>query len=250
MKFLFFFMGMFFSLNAQISHDQKLFLQANELYSMGKIEEAYNLYKHIKPINQATLFNEGMCAYKLKQYGKALACWRKAERYWSIFNRFDLVRNILKAKNRGVLDEQGKSVSPHIFLQALCLSLIISIPTIHLQLLVLLLWAFLFVFLRRLYRKKQTFLIFIAFLLLCLSASTLAFKYSLARKRMIVTTLNDVPVFSGPGRNFALLGHLPDAVETAILKESGEFCKIRTSSVTGWIETRNIEEITCQTDAQ
>lgn len=243
MKILFLLFGLSVPLTVQPISDQQLFTQANTLYNQGNVGQAYNLYKQVKQENQAVLYNQGMCAYSLKQYGHALAYWRKAERFWSLNGRINLVRNIIRAKNRGSLDEANTSIPVLTFAQEFVYSLIASIQKLHLQILVILLWTFLFVFLRRLYRMKRKLLIFMAFLLLCISASMLAFKVSMSRKRIIVTIIKDTAVFSGPGRNFALLGHLPEATETVIVKESGDLYKVHTTAVTGWIEKRNVQEI-------
>lgn len=73
---------------------QSLFLQANEQYKKGNVEQARTLYQKIVNKSPQVYYNIGNCEYRLNHPGYAMLYWRRAERDWGIWDRDDLVKNI------------------------------------------------------------------------------------------------------------------------------------------------------------
>ncbi len=240
-------------LQGQVQQDpQALFTQANELYKNGDFAKAYELYLQIPDKGAAVYYNLGNCAYKLNKLGYALAYWRRAERDWGFLGRDELMGNIDLVKKRlagaSKADEQEVTVVRSVanFCKGVknsTISLIRAIPLVSLQLFVLFVWLILFIYLRYWYQRKQKFVIICFFLLQAVSASMLAIKYSSLQREKLVVIKVPAPLSSGPGSNFTVLMQLPEGQEADILKESGDFYKIRVNGIIGWIDRRVIEKI-------
>src|SRR5579862_4199744 len=94
------------------THQEDLFVQANELYKQGKFAQAQELYEKIPEKSSRVYYNLGNCFYKQNKYGYALANWRKAEHDWGFFNRSELLRNIMLVKKlSGAHPEGSKDMS-------------------------------------------------------------------------------------------------------------------------------------------
>lgn len=225
------------------------FAQANELYKQGDFVKAYDLYLQIPNKSCAVYYNLGNCAYKMGKPGYALLYWRKAENDWGLFGRDELLKNIALVKKKALLDEESEQSIVHALKDVLIssknsfISLIRAIPLFSLQLLVLLLWIFLFVYLRYLYRRKQRAIIIALFCFQALFAFSLAIKYNLQSFRHLVVIKPGAKLFSGPGDNFATLGHLSEAQELVMLKQTGTFYKVKVNSVIGWVDKNFVDKI-------
>lgn len=233
------FLVSFLCVNAQ-SSEQSLFDQANSLYKAGKYEQALELYNKIPEKTAALYYNMGNCAYKLKQTGYALLHWRRAERDWSLCNRAELLDNILLLK----LEKIKCVVNPHRLVMSKLVmwtnSLIKAVPALFFQLIFLIMWLLLFLFIRPLYRKRCT--ITLALLTMCSVGSGLflAFKYNFMNREYGVI-VKDVALTSGPGENFTTLGQLAQATEVVIQKQSGNFYKIKHKLQSGWVAKDGLE---------
>ncbi len=234
---------------------QELFARANDCYKTDDFAKAYDLYLKIPEKSASAYYNAGNCAYKLKRYGQALLNWRRAEHEWGVLsgNREELLKNIEMVKKiahsqtTGVSTEQGApfaSLISHVtVISTWFISIIRSAALLYLQLIVLVLWIMLFFYLRPLVRRRYKFVTTLLFVLLALTASMLAIKYSLLYRKHLVIIRTPAPLTSGPGTNFATLSHLPEAQEAAILTESGDFYKIRVNKQIGWINKATAEQI-------
>lgn len=253
--FIFLFMVCSFGLSygQKTVDSQTLFNQANELYKKGAYAEAYQHYLQIPDKTSSVHYNLGNCAFKLNKLGYALAHWRRAEKDWGLWGREELLKNIDLVKNqvseiKVTDDEQEQS-----FLHALLdwaratknsfFSLIRALPLLYLQLFVLLFWIILFVSIRYLYKKGHKVIVSVLFFFLAISAIMLAFKYNFMHKERIIVIVPSAELSSGPGKNFTVLSHLPEAQEADILKESGGFFKIRVNGQLGWIEKNAVEKV-------
>ncbi len=213
---------------------QERFLQANEHYKTEEFEKACKLYDSIPNKSGIIHYNLGNCYYKLGYMGKALACWRRAEREWSFWNKEDLIYNISLIEQRAGFEGDIKNKLYYF---------IISIPMFILQIVFLLFWFLLFLYLRYLYKKKHKALIIFLYLVIVSLAVLLLIKYSLENKRMGVITSKQASIFSGPGKQFSVLDKLPEIAEVIITKESGNYYKINFDDKVGWINRESIEEI-------
>jgi tetratricopeptide (TPR) repeat protein len=231
--------------------DATLFGQANAYYKQGKFDQALEAYSQIADKNSQVYFNLGNCAFKLKRHGYALLYWRKAERDWGIFNRQELLENISLVRKTTTESDQSVVRQGPIFamLHAIqnwknnCASLIRATPLLIFQVLFLLMWLFLFGFLRMLYRKKHTILIWCLFFLMASSGSLLVLKYSFNFRTFGVVVSQKVSLFSGPGENYQRLGTLPEAQELVIQRESDDYYKIKIGRQIGWVNKKYIQTV-------
>jgi tetratricopeptide (TPR) repeat protein len=225
-------------------HDT-LFQQANNLYKEGNYEQALNAYKNIQNKSNLVHYNIGNCHYKLQQQGKALAAWRRAEHNWGWSEREELTKNIALVKSQ--LHREEESISKfRLAAQSLynrIKSFIRATPLLWIQLLVLIIWLFLFIYLAYLRKKRKKVMISCLFFLLATAAGLLAFKYSqqLLKKGIIIT--QQIPVRSGPGETYQQLTTLYEGKEVRIRKQVDDHYKISFPGSIGWIPTSSLEEI-------
>lgn len=231
------------------SHASSL-MKAHEYYQSGDYAQAYEIYQQLPSKTADVLYNMGNCAYKQGRFGYALLHWKQAERLWGLRSgRYKLVQNIALVKKQSIQTKQKPDSGLTLFFDVLQMmkmffySIIISTPLFYLQSLVLLIWILLFMYIRMLLRAKKRLLLAVLFCLFSLSASMLALKYSLFQTETAIVINKNCPFFSGPGKNFALLGHLPEAQEIVIIKESGDYYKVRIAQYTGWVEKIDAQKV-------
>jgi tetratricopeptide (TPR) repeat protein len=242
-----------FGFSQEPADNQMLFEQANDSYKKGDYSQAYKQYQQITDKNTRIHYNLGNCAFKLNKPGLALAHWRRAEKDWGLYGREELVKNIALVQQHSAILHTNPSEQEQTLLHALVnwaqstkssfYSLVQAIPLLYIQLLVLLLWIILFATIRFLYKKGHKIIVSVLFFFLAISAIMLAFKYNFMHKERIVVIVPSADLTSGPGKNYAVLSHLPEAQEADILKESGGFFKIRAKRQLGWIEKNAVEKI-------
>lgn len=230
------------------------FYKANELYKKGKFKKAMKLYEKIDNKGAAVYYNLGNCAYKLKQYGKAMLNWRRTEVFWGGFNRGELIDNIvllrekIKTKMGFPPKKRGSFLRGIVKTKNYLVSWLRAAPLLFLQLMFLLLWIFVFVYLRFLYRKKKQFAIVTVFALIAFFGIMLIVRYSF-EARTYGVVIKDTALRSGPSDTFQELQQLPAAQEIVIKKESGDYYKavptatIKALKRVGWIHKKDIEKI-------
>ena len=116
------------------------------------------------------------------------------------------------------------------------------VPMLYLQLAVLALWILLFIYLRKMLKQKKRLLVAMLFALLAGSGLMLAFKYTIQSRTYLVTKGKKSVIYSGPGVNFTILGHLPADEELIKLQEVGAFVKARYKGATVWIGIDHVTE--------
>jgi len=171
--------------------------------------------------------------------------WRRAEQDWSLFNRSELLDNIslLRAKLAKKVPSKNNFV---VFLKRTknyVVSLLRSVSLFYLQIIFLILWIILFLYLRHLYKTKRKILIVILFFLVALFGTLLVFKYSLSCAKRGVVLKEEVALLSGPGNKFQKLGHLSLAAEVVIQERSDNFYKIKFYKQVGWVKLGAVEAI-------
>jgi tetratricopeptide (TPR) repeat protein len=245
--FFIFILSLVLTVYAQ-SEDSSLFYKANELYKEGKVDKALSLYQNIKDKSAHVYYNMGNCAYKLEKYGYAILYWRRAEKNWDLFDRSELLHNILFLKQQLKMGETPKPITTtklsgiksfFAFGTLYFFSLFKALPLVFFQLLFLLLWVILFSLLRLLFFYKKIIIIYSLFTITALSGISLAFKYNIENKNYGVT-LTSTQVNSGPGENFQTVCSLPEGKEVVLGKKSGQYYKI---GHLGWAKDTNIEQI-------
>lgn len=227
---------------------QEIFLKANDLYKEGKFDQALELYEKIPNKTSTVYYNQGNCAYKLGNSGRALVYWRRAERDWGFLNRTELLNNINLIKQ-----QFKKNMSPQetpldgvkTFIDTVknnVMSLVRAIPLFNFQLIFLVMWVFSFLYLRYLYRHRQRAIIIFLFLANVICGTLLALKYNFEFHEHGVITAKQALLMSGPGKNYQQLGQLPEACEVVIQKYSDGFYKIKIGPLIGWVDGNTIEK--------
>ena len=141
----------------QDKNDKNLFLDAARQYKEGNFQSALQLYQKIEDKTPQINYNLGNCAYKLDKLGYALLYWRRAEKSWGIFGRSELLDNIFLLK-KTLNKEKIKPVKYFgwfVRFKNSFVSLVRCVPLFLIQFSFLILWLFLFVCLRFLYKKKR-----------------------------------------------------------------------------------------------
>jgi hypothetical protein len=122
--------------------------------------------------------------------------------------------------------------------------LIRATPMLYLQIIVLVLWVFLFFYLKKMLRQKRRFLVAALFCLLASSALVLVFKQLLSSRTYLFTNTDHAAIYSGPGKNFTILGHLQANEELIKLSEHEQFIKVRYKGSIVWIGAHNVKKAT------
>lgn len=227
----------------------QLFEQANSLYKQDKFDEALNLYKKIPNGGAIVSYNMGNCAYKLNNYGAALAFWRRAERNWGFGESAELLNNIKLLKNKlAELSKDPNDKPKDVFLQKIQNLKIYfdffihSTPIIFFQIVFLLLWLFMFIAIRKLFRGKKKSVIAILFTTVAIFGLILVCKYNFEIKQHGVIVGKKANILSGPGHNYQVLSFTPEASEVIIEKEVDGFYKIKFGGQIGWIDKKSVEK--------
>ncbi|MBD3231602.1 SH3 domain-containing protein [Candidatus Dependentiae bacterium] len=227
-------------LNSKINY-QETILQANELYKKGDFQAAYELYKKIPDPSAQVNYNLGNCAYKLKNYGCALLYWRRAENELGFLNKTEVLDNIALLKKH--LSSQQSSQHFVSNLKNNLIFIIRNVPLIVIQFLFLIVWIFLFIYIRYLYKKRHKILITFLFIIIATLGALLVIKYNLENKIYGVVVSQKAILFSGPSKNFPILGSISQASEVEIQKSSDGFYKIKFNKAFGWVSKKDVGKI-------
>ena len=233
-----------FSLNSSVNNSQDLFSKANQAYKQSEFEKAYELYQKVTEKSAYVNYNLGNCAYKLEKYGYAMLYWKRAEQDWGFWNRQELLDNIYLLKKK--LNGSSKVEDRFAFFyksKSFFVSIVRNVPIFYLQLLFLIFWVFLFLYIRRLYKSKRKFLIILLFSFVALFGTLLVIKYSLENRVHGVVVNPKTQLLSGPGRSFQEIGVLPQASEFIINRESDGFYKIKFYKQIGWISKKDVQKV-------
>lgn len=233
---------------------QEHFLQANELYKERAYEQAYKEYGKIDNKSSRVHYNEGNCAFNLGKYGYALLHWRRAERDWGVLGRGDLNANIRLVRSKlGLLEKplpKGATKSPLLYITRVCRkvtqrfgSFVRATPLLFLQLIFLLSWAFLFLYIRYLYRLHHRVIMVMLFACIMLAGSMLAKKYGTIYRTHGVVITAEGRLYSGPDTSYQFLGVVKEGQEGVLQRTSAEFYKVKIGSVDGWIHKRHFESV-------
>lgn len=247
LAFLLCFTASSLSVYGEHQNSNELFLYGNELYKKGDYTEALKQYEQISQKTPHLLYNMGNCAYKLKKFGYALLYWRKAEHDWGISGRDELLKNIELVKKELTSDSSNKKtsgikkVSESFSNEAL--SLIKGIPLLWLQLAVLLMWLFLFLYLHYLHRKGRAFIITCLFFFLALTASMLTLKYGITFRQYGVVVVKQGTLRAGPGDTYKTLGEVSQGDEVRIFKKTDDFYKVTARGTIAWISETELKAV-------
>ncbi len=241
------FIASYLSVHGEHQNPTEIFLYGNELYKKGDYREALKQYEQIQHKNSQVFYNMGNCAYKLNKLGHALLYWRKAEHNWGFSGRDELLKNIKLVKKELSSDAPDKKISgikkASETLSNHVISLITAIPLLWLQLAVLLMWLFLFLYLHYLHRKGRALIIACLFFFLAIAAGMLTFKYALNFRQYGVVVSKQGTLRAGPGDTYKILGEVSQGDEMQISKKIDNFYKITARGTIAWISEKELESI-------
>lgn len=231
--------------------DNELFTEATALYKQGSFQQALDGYQKITHKNRNVYFNQGNCAFKLQQYGKAFLFWRRAERDWGFSSRQELNDNIeLVMKKTNQYPQLRLNQGP---LKALASytnhlktwygSFIRATPLLFFQIFFLALWALFFIALKWLKQHRRGASSIMIVVIYLTAALLLASKYNQTTKIHGVVTVKEAALYSGPGTTYEYLGKLDEATEIDVQRESDGYYKIKTISRFGWIAKESVDVI-------
>jgi len=222
--------------------EKNFFLNANKLYKQSRYNEAKKEYEKVPNKGSIVHYNLGNCFYKMGKLGHALAHWRRAERMWDLPNRLELLDNISLLKTKISGEKRGRKIFKKLlWFKAILISYIISIPLIFLQFLFLLVWFFLFIYLKFLSRRKERLIIFTLFSFIALFGIVLAVRYNVESNQHGVVIQDKAPLLSGPHHTCQEFLKLREAEEVLIKEEKEEFFKVKSPRATGWVAKQDIE---------
>jgi tetratricopeptide (TPR) repeat protein len=216
-------------------HDEN-FYKAVKLFNAGEYQEALTAYESLQLQGPITYYNTGIVLYQLKQYGKALAAWRKAQLYASPALLKKIEHNAAQAREKlGLSPDSGWYISL-IFLQSHC-SLFI------LQCLFLLVWLGWYVslfFTAPLLQKLRPFLLVFSFCFV----SLIALKYMIVERTQGIVIVSDAKVFTGPNIEFHELASLKEGEQVKVVDQEESWYKMHYRDINGWMRKDDVQAIT------
>lgn len=214
--------------------DAVRFSQANDLYKQMKYTDAYKLYQDIEQPNARVYFNMGNCAFELNQYGRSLWHFRQAEELWGFADRKDLKNNIKLVMNKLEKARSFKS-NANQWAFSVVYDLTKSFPLIIFQILFLLFWTCLFVYARRLIRRKQKMVFALLVMGVFISGALLLIRQERAIRSWGIVLEREVALYAGPNETYQKIGTLYEGKELLIEQERKDFVRVKSKNAQGWI---------------
>jgi len=118
-----------------------------------------------------------------------------------------------------------------------------SIPLLNFQLMVLMLWVVLFLYMRFLLKRKKTVLFSLLAVALTCSSVLLMFRYIIQQRTYYVVTRQQAQALSGPGSDFTVIGSVPGGQEVIGNEAVGNFIKARWRWRTLWINQQDLKKL-------
>jgi tetratricopeptide (TPR) repeat protein len=215
--------------------DNDLFARANECYAQAAYDEAYKLYNEVSSPTPRVYFNLGTCAFKLNKLGRALWHFRQAQARWGFFDRDDLYEHIALIRSKLNVDN-ATHTGLYRQLRFKTSNIAQAIPLIVIQLLFLFAWTSLFVFAKKLFKKRLRLLLITFFGCIIMLGALLLWRQTNAlQMRAIVIEPKGITLHSGPAASYQKIGSLPEGSELRIDQQRDDFCKVRSHTQFGWV---------------
>lgn len=220
-----------------------LFAQAHAQTTKGEYKEALQTYEKISPKGHDVYFNMGAAAFGAHEYGHALLCWRRAEKFPSWSERLKLINNIshvlVTLQQRPVADGlMGSCRYGWWWAKQVGWSLLASLPLLPMQLSFLVLWFIVAFVLAK--RQKLTLFLGILLTVTWLAGSLLVVRFIMDRHTWGVVISKVATLRSGPGTDYPMIGSLPEGREVLIKVTDGNFIKVSAGRLMGWTERGDI----------
>ena len=226
-----------FSLDGQ---DAERFVEAGEQYKQGHYQEAYRMYQEISKPTPRVYFNLGNCAFKLNQNGRALWHWKQAEERWGLFDREDLDNNITLIREKLTVSMEKKAKKPLPILFNKMQSCVHGFPLLALQFIFLILWTLLFVYAKKLLKRKRRSLVALLGVCVFISGGLLLYRHIHATRLRGIVIESKAILYSGPSTTYQQIGFLPEGLTVNIERQRQDFYKIRTKGQFGWVAHKDL----------
>lgn len=234
--YVFVFMGAWTTCLPFNPQDAEKFEAAFQAYKQEKFQDAYQLYSEISNPTAKIYFNMGNCAFKLNKLGRSLWHWRQAELRWGFFDRDDLYQNLDLVREKlfaNKKDSHSLIKSKKFFERGI--RFIHIFPLWFIQVLFLIAWTILFVFVKRLFRQKQKALLVLLFSFVVLLGALILYNQVRRFYPRAVIVDQSATLYSGPSTTYQKLGVLPEGSEVCVDKQRQDFCKVKKKGASGWI---------------
>lgn len=230
-----FYLLLLFTFPLQANKHDEMYHAANKALKMGQYQEALKGYELLTPQGPVTYYNTGIALYHLKEYGKAIASWSKAEQYASP----GLLKKINYNKNKAYqkLGIEGLSGwQAAIFMIQSYFSLFL------LQMLFLLTWLgywFAGYVSNHVVKKYRILLLIISVMSGCL----LACKYWVHAYKRVVIIVAQAKMFTGPNADFDIITEIKEGELVSVVQKENTWYKVNCHNTKGWIQSVDVEEV-------
>lgn len=208
---------------------------AEALYAQKEFDKATAVLRDMHPKNAIVLYNMGNCAYKKDEYEQALSYWQCAQVHAPSALKENIAYNIALVKNK-------LPSNTHTSFLKILYDWYYAIPLIVFQILFLLCWFLLLLFLKMYkngtrYRSLSFGLLLI---ITIMSGIALGFKYHIIKQRRGIIMEHGVSLFAGPDEQYHVLGSLDKASQVTVYEERSSWCKISHEKEFGWVRKDSI----------
>lgn len=226
-------------MQAESRSDDELFKTAHEYFQRGAHADALKSFKNIGKKDAMTYLCMADVAQKLSLPGKELAYLCKAQKQCS-FLQLSL-RASVSQRLTDLRQQVTEKTSTFETLTNTVYGFFAAFPLLWLQILFLLLWFGLFVYVPRRRGSKNNrplqYLILVIF-----AATLLGTKYVMTQRRYAVIQTTQATVYSGPGATYHFVKALPAGSEVVVTAADENFCKIRSGGKTlGWAAKKDLK---------
>lgn|GEM_PF-4171217 len=226
--------------------DEELFLQARQHYEAGECAKALDCYKAMKQKGRATYYNMGNCYYHIDDPVEAMACWSGAQKGAS-YQEYDALTHAISTLEQQYLPDQYKPRQWGRIIGRFFDRTFSPFSLLAMQLLFLISWCSLCIFVYWRRRGKLFFLILImlAIMVLLLGGGLLS-KYNryVWNKRAIIS-MDNALLLSGPHTQYHVICALPLIDELVVRERIPGWARVESCRVakSGWIEDNKIRVI-------
>lgn len=217
---------------------QEYYLRAHALYNAKEYDQALNVYQTITDKGSATWYNMGNCAFRLGNYTQARVYWKRALRGADSKQRADTLHNLqVLNKKQGIeLVDASKFVDRGIQRMQ-------GVPIVYLQMFFLVGWIGLWAYIKRWHTKERYLFFGLLVLVNSFVGVALLYRFVHAQQRTGIVVEQTVTLHAGPNNRYHTVGTIPAITECEVQEVCGEWCKVRSGQLRGWIKKECCELI-------
>lgn len=227
------------SAHAESLSDDELFKKAHTYFQQGAHADALKNFKSISKKDAMTYLCMADVSQKLSEPGKELAYLCKAQKQCS-FLQLSL-RAVVSQRLADLRHKVAEHTSTFDRLTNTVYGFFAAFPLLWLQILFLLLWFGLFIYLPR-WRGTKNNRLFQYLVLVIFAATLLGAKYVMTQRRYAVIQTAKATVYSGPGATYHFVKAMPAGAEIVVIAADDNFCKIKSGGRTlGWVSKKDLK---------